>query len=102
MDFVIIETQVLPIDPRVVPTANCVFIHYVRPVKPAKHSGNYMYHMLKHSITLAFAYRVYLCVSYASQNEQRFFFLKHQSVELCNGDALCFLRGTDWYLNIVR
>jgi hypothetical protein len=38
-----------------------------------KYSGNYMCHLLYQSVALHFAHRVYLWVSYVSQNEQPLF-----------------------------
>jgi hypothetical protein len=43
---------------------------YHHPFSP---SGNYMYHPLWQSVILHFAHRVYLCVSYDSQNKQLLF-----------------------------
>jgi hypothetical protein len=43
---------------------------YINPLKP---SGNCMYHLLKQSVTLHFAHRVYLCVFYNSHNKQQLF-----------------------------
>jgi hypothetical protein len=38
-----------------------------------RHSGNYTYHLVLQSITLHFAHRAYLWVSYDSQNKKLFF-----------------------------
>jgi hypothetical protein len=43
------------------------------PVNSLKHSGSYMCRLLLHSINLHFAHRVYLWVSYDSQDKQRLF-----------------------------
>jgi peptidyl-tRNA hydrolase len=52
---------------------------HVTNINPLKTSGNYMYHLLVRSITLHFTHRVYVWVSYVSQNKQRLFFLKSKN-----------------------
>jgi hypothetical protein len=46
-------------------------IKLITHVNPLKHSGSYMYQLIKHSVTLHFAQRVYLWVLYNYENKQR-------------------------------
>jgi hypothetical protein len=46
---------------------------YICSTNPLKGSYNYMYQPIYHSVTQHFTKRVYLCVSYDSENELRLF-----------------------------
>jgi hypothetical protein len=68
------------------------------PSNGCKQTPYCLQHARHNTKTLHSAHKVYLCVSYDSQNKQRLFPQAALTSLFCSGDVMCFLWGTNWIL----
>jgi hypothetical protein len=57
--------------------------------------GNYLYHLIQQLINFLICFYVFRVILSVNSD---YFLKQRQPVDLCNGEVLCFLCGTDWIL----